>query len=58
MSQMASAMVVNCDQKDWSLSLPSIVDEELGKKVQIDVNLGQAKQFFEYNPQEREFTIK
>ena len=40
MSQMASAMVVNCDQKDWSLSLPSIVDEELGKKFQIDVNLG------------------
>ena len=46
-------MIVDCDQKDWSLYLPSIVGEELGKKVQIEVEMGQADQFLNYNPNDR-----
>ena len=46
-------MVVDCDYQEWSLSLPSIVGEEFNKKVQIEVKLGQADGFLDYNQQER-----
>ena len=51
-------MVVDCEHEEWSLSLPSIVGEELGNKIQIKVEMGQADKFFGYNQKQRLFTMK
>ena len=41
----------------WSLKLPQIVDEGLDDyRVEIDVNLGDARTFIAYSDSERTFT--